>query len=428
MASKDKIVVGLDIGTTKVAAIVGKLNDYGKVNILGIGKAPCEGVRKGVVIDIEKTVLAIQEAVKEAEIKANIDIKAVHVGIAGEHIRSMTQRGIVVLNNTNGEITLQELNRLKEDTYKAPVSPGTDIIHVIPQDYSVDNEHGVKYPVGMHGVRLEGRFHVVTAQSTSARNIYTCVRRAGLEAKQLILQPLASSYAVLTEEEKEAGVCLVDIGGGTTDIAVFQDKIIRHTAVIPLGSNNVTEDIRKGCSIMSKYAEAIKVKYGAAIVKENMADEIISISHLPDRPPKEISKHTLTRIIQCRMEEIMEMVLYQLYEQGLLKKLTAGIVLTGGGASLQGIEELVEYVTGLDARVGDPTQQLAQGLVDEVRNPIYATGVGLTIYGLLHDEQEYAPFRGGSEKGSASRTALSFTEKVRNWFEKTLNSANNIIN
>lgn len=428
MASKDKIVVGLDIGTTKVAAIVGKRNDYGKVNILGIGKAPCEGVRKGVVIDIEKTVDSIRNAVKEAEIKAAIDIQTVHVGIAGEHIRSMTQRGIVVLNNTNGEITQEELRRLKEDTYKAPVDPGADIIHVIPQDYSVDNEHGVKHPVGMHGVRLEGRFHVVTAQSAAMKNIITCVRNAGLEVEKLILQSLASSYAVLTEEEKEAGVCLIDIGGGTTDIAVFQDKIIRHTAVIPLGSNNVTEDIRKGCAIMSKYAEMLKINYGTAMAKDNMQDEIISINHAADRPPKEISKYTLARIIQCRMEEIIEMALFQLHEKGLLRKLSAGIVVSGGGASLRGIEELVEYVTALDTRVGDPTYKLAQGLVDEVKNPIYSTGVGLTVYGLLNEEEVFTFTRENKEKISSSRPSSGLAEKVRNWFEKTLNNANGMIN
>jgi cell division protein FtsA len=292
----------------------------------------------------------------------------------------------------------------------------------------VDNEHGVKHPVGMHGVRLEGRFHVVTAQSAAMKNIITCVRNAGLEVEKLILQPLASSYAVLTEEEKEAGVCLIDIGGGTTDIAVFQDKIIRHTAVIPLGSNNVTEDIRKGCAIMSKYAEMLKINYGTAMAKDNMQDEIISINHAADRPPKEISKYTLARIIQCRMEEIIEMALFQLHEKGLLRKLSAGIVVSGGGASLRGIEELVEYVTALDTRVGDPTYKLAQGLVDEVKNPIYSTGVGLTVYGLLNEEEVFTFTRENKEKISSSRPSSGLAEKVRNWFEKTLNNANGMIN
>ena len=275
--STERIIVGLDIGTTKICAIVGKRNEYGKINILGLGKAHSDGVSRGVVVNIEKTVQAIREAIAEAEKHSGIKIEVVHVGIAGEHVRSMQHKGIITLNNPDFEIIQSDVNRLHEDMFKIATQPGTEIIHVLPQEYTVDSQSGIIDPVGMSGVRLEGNFHIVTGQITAANNIYKCVVRAGLEVAELILEPLASSAAVLTEEEKEAGVCLVDIGGGTTDIAVFENNIIRHTAVIPFGGNIVTEDIKHGCKVMKKHAELLKVQYGSALADAVTEDVVISI-------------------------------------------------------------------------------------------------------------------------------------------------------
>ncbi|MEO1587955.1 MAG: cell division protein FtsA, partial [Bacteroidota bacterium] len=297
-SNTEQIVVGLDIGTTKICAIVGKRNEYGKINILGFGKSQSDGVQRGVVNNIEKTVQAIREAVSEAEKHSGIKIEVVHVGIAGEHVRSMQHKGIITLNNADFEITGDDVNRLHEDMFKIATQPGTEIIHVLPQEYTVDNQVGIIDPVGMSGVRLEGNFHIVTGQTTAANNIYRCAVRAGLEVAELILEPLASSAAVLTDEEKEAGVCLVDIGGGTTDIAVFENNIIRHTAVIPFGGNIVTEDIKHGCKVMKKHAELLKIQYGSALADAVTEDVIISIPGPRDRPAKEIHKSMLARIIQ----------------------------------------------------------------------------------------------------------------------------------
>ncbi|MEL6674910.1 MAG: cell division protein FtsA [Bacteroidota bacterium] len=432
--STEKIVVGLDIGTTKICAIVGKRNEYGKINILGLGKAKSDGVSRGVVVNIEKTVQAIREAVAEAEKQSGIKIEVVHVGIAGEHVRSMQHKGIITLNNPAFEIQQADVNRLHEDMFKIATQPGTEIIHVLPQEYSVDAQAGVVDPVGMSGVRLEGNFHIVTGQTTAANNIYKCVVRAGLEVAELILEPLASSAAVLTEEEKEAGVCLVDIGGGTTDIAVFENNIIRHTAVIPFGGNIVTEDIKHGCKVMKKHAELLKIQYGSAMSEAVTEDVVISIPGPRDRPSKEIHKSMLAQVIQSRMEEITEFVAAEIKNSGFEDKLVAGIVVTGGGSQLQHMKQCVEYVTGIDTRIGLPGEHLASGMVDEVNFPMYATGTGLVIMGLDATEQESKPSAGRSgstpqfsRAGMASGPKISFIDKVKTWFESTLTNTGDFI-
>ncbi|MEI6815072.1 MAG: cell division protein FtsA [Bacteroidota bacterium] len=382
------IVVGLDIGTTKICAIVGRRNEHGKLEILGLGKSESIGVMRGVVSNIDRTVQSIKLAVEEASNKANVDIKEVIVGIAGQHIKSMQYRGMKTRNNAEDEISQSDIDAIIEDMYKLAMTPGEEIIHVIPQEYIVDNEQGIKDPVGMSGIRLEANCHIITGQTSAAKNIVRCVSKVGLTATDLILEPLASSEAVLTEEEKEAGVALVDIGGGTTDIAIFKDGIIRHTAVIPFGGNVITEDIKEGCSIIRANAELLKIRFGSALASENQDNEIVSIPGLRGREPKEISVKNLASIIEARMEEIIEHVYYEIKNSGYEKKLIAGIVMTGGGAQLKHLKQLVEYTTGLDTRIGYPNEHLASGPLDEVKSPMYATGVGLVIMGINHLDKE----------------------------------------
>jgi cell division protein FtsA len=449
--STEKIVVGLDIGTTKVCAIVGKKNEFGKINILGFGKAESDGVSRGVVVNIDKTVEAIRKAVAEAEKQSGVDVNVVYVGIAGEHIRSMQHKGIITLSNPDMEISALDVKRLHDDMFKIATPPGMEILHVLPQEYTVDNQVGIKDPVGMSGVRLEGNFHVVIGQTTAANNIYKCVRKAGLEARELVLEPIASSAAVLTDEEREAGVCLVDIGGGTTDLAIFEDNIIRHTAVIPFGGNIVTEDIKQGCSVMRRQAELLKLRFGSALATEIKDDEIITITGLQGRPPKEIRRRTLSNIIQSRMEEIVEFVAAEIKHSGYEKKLVGGIVVTGGGAMLAHSKQLIEYVTGIDTRIGMPGEHLASGLVDEVNSPMYATSAGLVIQGLASEE---APVKVSAERKPAveprpkqqkgadtpveeekqkvarkdsERPTTSFIHRVKDWFENTMSNSGDFI-
>lgn len=440
----ERIVVGLDIGTTKICAIVGKRNEHGKINILGLGEAHSDGVKRGVVVNIEKTVAAIRQAIEEAEKQSGIQIEVVHVGIAGEHVRSMQHKGLITLSNEDFEISQEDVNRLHDDMFKIATQPGTEIIHVLPQEYTVDDQAGILDPIGMHGVRLEGNFHIVTGQTTAANNIYKCVRRANLDVEELILEPLASSAAVLSEEEKEAGVCLIDIGGGTTDIAIFEGNIIRHTAVIPFGGNIVTTDIKQGCKVMTKHAELLKIEYGSALADAITDDVIISIPGPRDRPAKEIHKKVLARVIQSRMEEIMEFAMAEIKNSGFEDKLVAGIVVTGGGSQLQHMKQLTEYVTGIDARIGYPGEHLASGMVEEVNYPKFATGTGLVIMGL--DSAGYAVkpnqnvqssgrkaqtagvARGGSTRRSATTgPKISFIDKVKGWFESTLTNTGEFI-
>ena len=381
------IIVGLDIGTTKIAAIVGRRNEFGKVEILGMGRSESLGVMRGMVANIEKTVASIREAVTEAEAKSGVEIHEVHVGIAGQHIKSMQHRGMITRASTTDEISQRDIDSIIDDMYKLAMPPGEEIIHVIPQEFIVDNEQGIKDPIGMSGVRLEANCHIITGLITAANNIQKCVSKAGLKTVDLILEPLASAEAVLTLEEKEAGVVLVDIGGGTSDIAIFQDGIIRHTAVIPFGGNVITDDIKEGCSIIRNQAELLKVKFGSALARQMKDNEIVSIPGLRGREPKEISVKNLASIIQARMEEIIENVYYEIKSSGFEKKLIAGIVITGGGAQLKHVSQLVEYITGMDTRLGLPNEHLSKGM-DEVKSPMYATGVGLVIKGLNDLEKQ----------------------------------------
>ncbi|MCO6499505.1 MAG: cell division protein FtsA [Vicingus serpentipes] len=377
-----EIVVGLDIGTTKIVAIVGRKTEHEKLEILGMGRSDSIGVSRGVVSNIDKTVQSIKAAVEDAESKSGVDIKVVNVGIAGQHIKSLQHRGIKVRHNVDDEISQNDINALIDDMYKLVMLPGEEIIHVLPQEYIIDNEQGIKDPIGMAGVRLEANFHIITGQIAAAKNIYKCVHKAGLDVADLILEPLASSEAVLSSEEKEAGVALVDIGGGTTDIAIFQDGIIRHTAVIPFGGNSITEDIKEGCGIIKNQAEQLKVKFGSALASESQENEIVSIPGLRGRSPKEISLKNLAHIIQARMEEIIEHIYYEIKNSGYENKLICGIVVTGGGSQLKHIAQLLEYVTGMDTRIGYPNEHLASGNADELTSPMYATGVGLVIKGF----------------------------------------------
>lgn len=391
-AKNSPIVVGLDIGTTKICVTVGRRSEHGKIEILGMGKAESSGVTRGVVSNIQKTVQAIMQAVEEASAQSNVDIKIVNVGIAGQHIKSLQHRGILTRGELNTEIQRKDIDKLIEDMYKLLMPPGEEIIHVLPQEFTVDNEPGIKDPIGMAGVRLEANFHIISGHVSAVKNILKCVSQADLETQELILEPLASSESVLSEEEKEAGVVLVDIGGGTTDVAIFHEGIIRHTAVIPFGGNSVTEDIREGCSVMRNQAELLKTRFGSALADENKDNEIICVPGLRGREPKEISVKNLAYVIQARMEEIIEHVYYEIKSSGYEKKLIAGVVITGGGAQLKHLPQLVEYVTGLDSRVGYPNEHLAKNEVlpksvyEELKSPMYATSIGLLIKGIQKTE------------------------------------------
>ncbi len=428
MSSENNIIVGLDIGTTKVCAIVGREDEYGNIDILGVGRADSEGVNRGVITNIDRTVEAIKRAVAEAENQANVDIRSVYVGIAGDHIRSMQFKNMITLNNPDMIIREEDVNRLIENTFQIPIAPGTEIVHVLPQDYTVDNERGITKPVGFAGVRLEGNFHVVTAQTTAAKNIFRCVEKAGLETIELVLEPIASSFAVLEDDEKEAGVCMVDIGGGTTDIAIFKDHIIKHTAVIPFGGNVITEDIMQGCYLTKKQAEKLKREHGAAIFEKITNDDYISISQLQGRPPKNISRRMLAQIIQARCEEIIEFVATEIKNAGFDKrKLIGGIVVTGGGSQMLYLKDLFEYVTGIDTRIGTVSGSISKGLVDEVNHPSNATGAGLVIYGFknnitvnLNDIHQEKP----NPKTIKTNNSAGFMSKIKSWFEKTLTGEN----
>jgi cell division protein FtsA len=427
MEQNQDIVAGLDIGTTKIACIVGRKNEQGKIEILGMGKSRSDGVSRGMVANIQKTVDSIRTAIREAEDSAGVDISTVNVGIAGQHIRSMHHRGMITRKSLVEEIRQSDIDQLIDDMYKLAMVPGEEIIHVLPQEYIVDAEQGIKDPIGMSGVRLEANFHIITGQVTAARNINKCVHRANLEVTELILEPLASADAVLSAEEKEAGVVLVDIGGGTTDIAIFSDHIIRHTAVIPFGGNVITDDIKMGCSILRDQAELLKTRFGSALAAENKENEVVCIPGLRGREPKEISLKNLANIIQCRMEEILEHVYFEIKNSGLEKQLSAGIVLTGGGAQLKHLRQLTEYITGMSTRIGYPNEHLAKSNVEDVTSPLFATGVGLVMKGFDYLERrrpqaadvvrkEKDPVKTHSEKG-----------RVGNFFDRVFATASEIL-
>ncbi|MBL4716098.1 MAG: cell division protein FtsA [Bacteroidetes bacterium] len=416
MTEPNDIVVGLDIGTTKICAIVGRKNEHGKIEVLGMARTESTGVMRGVVANIDKTVQSIKKVMEEVETKSSVAIKVVNVGIAGQHIKSLQNRGSITRDNVDSEISQKDIDRLIDNMYKIIMLPGVEIVHVLPQEYIVDNEPGIKDPIGMSGVQLEGNFHIITGQVTAINNINKCVNKAELDVNSMVLEPLASSNAVLSEEEKEAGVALVDIGGGTTDTAIFQDGIIRHTAVIPFGGNSITEDIKEGCSIIHNQAELLKIKFGSALASENQENEIVAIPGLRGREPKEISVKNLAHIIQARLEEIIEQVYYEIKNSGYEKKLIAGIVITGGGAQLKHITQLIEYVTGMDARVGYPNEHLTKGMIEEVKSPMYSTGVGLVINGFQSlDRQNEQLVASHSQRSSSGKWIDSIIKKGQEW-------------
>jgi len=387
----ERIAVGLDIGTTKIIAMIGKANEYGKIEVLGIGKAKSMGVHRGVVNNITQTIQSIQQAVEEAESVSNHKIEDVVVGIAGQHIRSLHHSDYITRENSEKVIDDADIEKLINQVHKLVMLPGEEIIHVLPQDYKVDGQAEIKAPKGMYGGRLEANFHVVVGQVSSIRNIGRCIKSAGLALSNITLEPLASADAVLSQEEKEAGVALIDIGGGTTDLAIFKDGIIRHTAVIPFGGNVITEDIKEGCSIIEKQAELLKTRFGSAWPGENKENEIVSIPGLRGREPKEITLKNLSKIIHARVVEIVEQVYLEIKNYGheeTKKKLIAGIVLTGGGAELKHIKQLVEYITGMDTRIGYPNEHLSGSSDVEMSSPSFATAVGLLMKGLSQRSKE----------------------------------------
>ena len=400
---KENIAVGLDIGTTKIVAMIGRKNEYGKLEILGIGKSKSLGVKRGVVDNITQTIQSIQQAVQEAETNSGYKIKDVVVGIAGQHIRSIQHSDYISRSNAEEVIGDKDIDLLINQVHKLAMLPGEEIIHVLPQEFKIDGQSEIKEPIGMCGGRLESSFHVVVGQASSIRNVGRCIQSSGIELSGLTLEPLASADAVLSQEEKEAGVALIDIGGGTTDLAIFKDGIIRHTAVIPFGGNVITDDIKEGCSIIEKQAELLKVKFGSAWPGENKDNEIVSIPGLRGREPKEISLKNLSKIIHARVVEIIEQVFVEIKAYGHedpRRKLIAGIVLTGGGAQLNHIKQLVEYITGMDTRIGYPNEHLAGDSDEEISSPLYATAVGLVMNSIENSTQ------------SAVKITFSAPEKV----------------
>ncbi len=390
MRQRNNILAAIDIGTTKIVTIVGRLNESGKLEIIGMCKTPSKGVKRGVVLNIEEAVSAIRYTVEEVQKQVGFTIKEAYVGIAGQHIKSLRNRGYILRDSYEEEITKSDTDRLLAEMYKISIQPGEEIIHVLPQNYLVDSEAGVKNPIGMFGKRLEGNYHIVIGQTTSARTIERCVNRVGIQVKQMILEPLASSAAVLTEEEVEAGVALVDIGGGTTDVAVYYDDIIKHTAVIPFGGNVISKDVMEGCSILNKHAEQLKIQYGSALGDLAEEGKVVAVPGISGREPKEVSIKSLAYIIQSRMEEIIDAVIYQLEESDCMEKLTAGIVLTGGGSLMRHLPQLVKYRTGLDVRIGKPDVHLMGNDLKEVNHPMYSTSVGLLLKGFENAVSEPA--------------------------------------
>ena len=379
---KNELFIGLDIGTTKIVAMIGIVNEYDKLKIIGIGKSKSLGVHRGVVNNISQTIQSIQGAINEAENNSNEKVDKVIVGIAGQHIRSLQHSDYITRENSDQVIDDIDLEKLINQVYKLVMMPGEEIIHVLPQDFKIDGQSEIKEPIGMFGGRLEANFHVVVGQVSSIKNIARCVKSSGIDFDGITLEPIASADAVLSKEEKEAGVALVDIGGGTTDLAIFKDGIIRHTSVIPFGGNIITDDIKEGCSIIEKQAELLKIKFGSAWPGENKENEIVSIPGLRGRDPKEISLKNLSKIIHARVVEIIEQVYMEIKNYGheeQKKKLIAGIVLTGGGSQLKHLKQLVEYVTGMDTRVGLPNEHLAGNNSIEISNPTFATAVGLVM-------------------------------------------------
>ena len=415
-ANNSDIIVGLDIGTTKVSIIIGRRNKFNKIEILGTGKSLSSGVSRGIVSNIDKTVTSIKLALEEVEKKDNIKIRDVVVGIAGQHIKSLQHRGEIVRDNIEIEIGQDDIDKLKDNMFKLITIPGEEVIHVIPQEYTVDGEDGIQDPKGMAGVKLEANFHVITAQVGAVRNIMRCVEKAGLSPKELILEPFASAIATLDEDELREGVALVDIGGGTTDVAIFLDKIIRHTAVIPFGGNIVTKDIKTGLSILDKQAELLKIKFGSAMYTDDQENVMVSIPGLRGREPKEIAVKNLSEIIGARMKEIIDLVYHEIKVSGYENKLMTGIVITGGGSQLKNLQQLVSFISAKETRIGYPNEHLSSESKDLVTSPMYSTGVGLVLKGF---ESKFKSFQNDKNENNKidEKKSNSLLAKFTSFFE-----------
>jgi cell division protein FtsA len=404
--SDRNLIVGLDIGTSKVAAIVGEVMEDGSIEVIGIGSHPSRGLKKGVVINLETTVQSIQRAIEEAELMAGCRIHSVYAGIAGSHISSMNSHGIVAIKDK--EVTQNDVDRVIDSARAVAIPADQKILHILPQEFVIDRQEGIKEPIGMSGIRLEARVHIVTGAVSAAQNIVKCIRRCGLEVEDIVLEQLASCAAVLTEDEKDLGVCLVDIGGGTTDIAVFTDGAIRHTAVIPIAGDQVTNDIAVALRTPTQHAEEIKIKHACALSQLAKIDDSIEVPSIGDRPTRQISKLNLAEIVEPRYEELLLLVQAELRRSGFEDLVAAGIVLSGGSSRVHGLVELAEEIFHMPVRLGVP--QYVSGLQDVVKNPVYATGVGLLLYGNQH-----SPL---TEKHTSVSDGLKGVwAKMKNWFQ-----------
>lgn len=399
-----RMIVGLDIGTSKVVAVVGEVDGEGTIEVVGIGSHPSRGMKKGVVVDIESTVNAIQRAVEEAELMAGCQIHSVYVGIAGSHIRSMNSHGIVAIRE--GEVVPADVERVLDAAQAVAIPADQKVLHVLPQEYVIDNQGGIKEPLGMSGVRLEAKVHLVTCAVNAAQNIEKCIHRCGLEVDGIILEQLASSFSVVTPDERDLGVCLVDIGGGTSDIAIFTDGAIRHTGVIPIAGDQVTSDIAMALRTPTQHAEEIKIRYACALAQLAGAEETIKVPSVGDRPPRDLSRQSLAEVVEPRYDELFTLILAEIRRSGFEELIPAGVLLTGGTSKMEGAVELAEEIFHMPVRLGAP--QYAKGLNDIIRNPIYATAVGLLIYGARDDESSGMP--GGSQLAGGLMT------RVRDWF------------
>lgn len=405
--SENNMIVGLDIGTSKVVAIVGEINHENQLEIIGIGSNPSRGLKKGVVVNIESTVQSIQRAIEEAELMAGCQIHSVYAGIAGSHIRSLNSHGIVAIRDK--EVTPGDVDRVIDAARAVAIPADQKVLHILPQEFIIDEQDGIREPVGMSGVRLEAKVHMVTGAVSAAQNISKCVRRCGLEVDDIILEQLASSYAVLTDDEKELGVCLVDIGGGTTDIAVFTEGAIRHTAVIPIAGDQVTNDIAVALRTPTQHAEEIKVKYACALAQLASAEETIEVPSVGERPARRLSRQTLAEVVEPRYEELITLIQAELRRSGFEDVIAAGIVFTGGSSKMEGVIELAEEIFHMPVRLGVP--QNVAGLVDVVQNPIHATGVGLLNYALLNRSS------GRAFSSDDDSNFKGIWERMKSWFQ-----------
>ncbi|MAA70140.1 MAG: cell division protein FtsA [Bermanella sp.] len=404
--AESKLIVGLDIGTSKIVTIVGEVNAQGIIKVVGVGSHPSRGIKKGVVVNIESTVQSIQRAIEEAELMAGCQIHSVYAGIAGSHIRSMNSHGIVAIKDR--EVVQTDIERVLDAAKAVAIPADQRILHVLPQEYVIDLQEGIKEPIGMAGVRLEAKVHMVSGALNAAQNIEKCVQRCGLEIDDIILEQLASSYAVLTDDEKELGVCMVDIGGGTTDIAIFTEGAIRHTAVIPIAGDQVTNDIAMALRTPTQHAEEIKIKYACALTQLAGADELIKVPSVGERAPRNLSRQALAEVVEPRYEELFTLIQAELRRSGFEDMIAAGIVLTGGTSMMEGVVELAEEIFHVPVRLAKPSG--VEGLTDVVANPIYATSVGLLIYGAKHQLGELVFARKEDDP-------IGFVARVKNWIK-----------